>query len=195
MRQTLNTAAYVLAACSAAACLAGCASKATAADPGSAVNPGGPRVTASTTASAAASSTPTRPAKPAAERVPDSSALTVTVQTVPGPTAAAGHANVITNAKTIAQIAADINALPTLPHYTGIVHCPMETVGSVLTLDFRDSADGTVLAEVRLTPKPTGQCSGGVEVTVGGVTQPQLDDSAKPKLFTQLEQLAGLTAS
>ena len=194
MRLTIKTAAYVLAACSAVACLAGCASGAV--DPGSAVVTG-PRVAATTSAAAAptASASPTRPAKPAAERVPDSSVLTVAVQTVPGPTAAAGQGSVITNATTIAQIAADINALPTLPHYTGIVHCPMETVGSVLTLDFRDSADGTVLAEVQLTPKPSGECAGGVEVTVGGVTQPQLDDSAKPKLFTQLEELAGLTAS
>jgi len=193
MRQTINNATFVLAACSAAACLAGCANSAI--DPASGMNPGGPRVAVSSVSSASASASPTRPAKPASERVPDSAVLTVTVQTAPGPSSAAGHANVLTNARTIAEIAADINALPTLPHYTGIVHCPMETVGSVLTLDFRDSANGTVLAEVQLTPKPTGECSGGVQVTVGGITQPQLDDSAKPKLFTQLEQLAGLTAS
>ena len=181
----LNIAASAFITCSALGLAAGCTSQPQAVS----VQAG----TSGASASASASSAPTRPAKPAAEQVPDSSALTVTAQTVPGP-ASAGHAVVLTGAATIEEIAADINALPTLPHYTGVVHCPMETVGSTLTLEFRDSASGPVLAEVQLGPKPSGECSPGVQVTVGGVTEPRLDDSGHPKLYTKIEQLAGLTS-
>jgi hypothetical protein len=182
----LNLAASALVTCSALGFAAGCAAQPQTVS----VRAGG----SSAAATASASSSPTRPAKPAAERLPDSSALTVTAQTVPGP-ASAGHAVVLTNAATIKEIAADINALPTLPSYTGVVHCPMETVGSTLALEFRDSASGPVLAEVQLGPKPSGECSPGVQVTVGGVTEPRLDDSGYPKLYARLEQLAGLTSS
>jgi hypothetical protein len=184
-----NIAASVLVACSALGLAAGCASKQQTVSV-QAGNPGGPIAT-----STSSSSSPARPAKPAAERVPDSTELSVVGQTVPGPGSTTAHTAVLTNAATIKEIAADINALPTLPHYTGKVHCPMEIVGTTLTLDFRDSAAGPVLAVVQLGPQPSSQCNGGVRVTVGGATEPQLDDSAQPKLFTQIEQLSGLTAS
>ena len=187
----LNIAASVLATCSALGLATGCASKQQTVS----VQPGGPNVGLSTSASASPSSSPTRPVKPASEQVPDSIQLTAVGQTMPGPASTTAHTAVITNAATIKEIAADINALPTLPHYTGIVHCPMETVGTSLTLDFRDSAGGPVLAVVHLGPKPSSQCNGGVQVTVGGTTEPELDDSGQPKLFTQLEQLAGLPTS
>jgi hypothetical protein len=181
---------FVLAACAAAACLAGCAST-NASDPGSVANPGGPRVAVSS-ASASASATPTRPAKPAAERVPDSAMLTATLQTEPAESPSTYRTIWVTNAATIKEIAAYINALPTLPHYTGIVHCPMERVGPLLTLDFRDSAYGKVFAEVQVSSNPSGQCAGGVRVSVGGVTEPALDDSGHAKFYAQLEQLTKL---
>ena len=183
----LNIAASAFAACCALGLVAGCASSPRTVS----VQAGSSR----TATSSSPSSSPTRPVKPAAEQLPDSTELTVVGQTVPGPADTTAHAVVLTDAATIKEIAADINALPTLPHYSGMVHCPMETVGTMLTLDFRDSADGPVLAVVRLGPKPSGQCTGGVQVTIGGATEPELDDSGHPKLFTQIEQLAGLTAS
>ena len=189
MRSKLNIAASALVACSALGLAAGCSSKQQTVSV-QAGNPGG-----SAAASASPSSSPTRPAKPAAERVPDSTELSVVGQVSPGPGSTSAHTAVLTDAATIKEIAADINALPTLPHYTGKVHCPMEIVGTTLTLDFRDSAAGPVLAVVQLGPQPSGQCAGGVRVTVGGTTEPQLDDSAQPKLFAQIEQLAGLSAS
>ena len=185
----LNIAASALATCAALGLVAGCASSPRAVS----VQAGGS--SAATTASASA--TPTRPVKPAAEQVPDSAVLTVTERTAPAPASAAGtgHSAVLTNAATIKEIAAYINALPTLPRYTGIVHCPMETVGSSLTLDFRAAAGGPVLAEVQLGPKPSGACSPGVKVTVGGTTEPVLDDSGHPNLFAQIAALAGVTSS
>jgi hypothetical protein len=191
MRSKPNIAASVLVACSALGLAAGCASKQQTVS----VQPGGPGSAAPGSVSASPSSSPTRPAKPAAEQVPDSAVLSVVGQTVPGPGSTTARTAVLTDAAKIKEIAADINALPTLPHYTGKVHCPMEIVGTTLTLDFRDSAAGPVLAVVRLGPQPSSQCNGGVQVTVGGTTEPQLDDSAQPKLFTEIEQLAGLTAS
>ena len=187
----LSIAATVLVSCCALGLAAGCSSKQQTVSV-QAGNPGGVNLASST---ASPSASPTRPVKPAAERVPDAAELTAVGQTVPGPASTTARTAVLANAATIKEIAADINALPTLPHYSGMVHCPMETVGSTLTLDFRDSATGPLLAVVHLGPKPTGQCTGGVQVTVGGATEPQLDDSGHPKLFTQLEQLAGLTAS
>jgi hypothetical protein len=100
---------------------------------------------------------------------------------------------VVTSAATIKEIAADINALPTLPHF-GLVHCPMETYGATLTLEFRDSAGGPQLARVVLGPKPTGECTGEIAVTVGSTQEPPLDDSGRPNLYAQLEQMAGLTS-
>ena len=185
----LNFTASVLVTCSALGLAAGCSSKQQTVSV-QAGNPGGPMAT-----SPSSSSSPTRPAKPAAEQVPDAARLSVVGQTVPGPGSTTARTAVLTDAATIREIAADINALPTLPHYTGKVHCPMELVGTTLTLDFRDSAAGPVLAVVHLGPQPSSQCNGGVQVTVGGTTEPQLDDSAQPKLFTQIEQLSGLTAS
>jgi hypothetical protein len=191
MRSKPNIAASVLVACSALGLAAGCSSKQQTVS----VQPGGPGTVVPASVSASPSSSPTRPAKPAAERVPDSTELSVVGQTVPAPGSAAARTAVLTDAATIKEIAADINALPTQPHYTGKVHCPMEIVGTTLTLDFRDSASGPVLAVVHLGPRPSSQCNGGVQVTVGGTTEPPLDDSAQPKLFTQIEQLSGLTAS
>ena len=190
-----NIAASAIVACAAAAVvLAGCASQPKTVS----VQQGAPGSTSAspTPTPASASTPPTRPAKPAAERVPDSAVLTVTAQTLPGPAASppSGRTVVLTKAATIAEIAADINALPTAPHYP-IVNCPMQTVGLGLALQFRDSADGTVLAEVRLTSKPTGVCGGEVEVTVGGVSELPLDDSGSPDFYAHIEQLAGLTAS
>ena len=190
MRSKLSTTASVLIACSALGLAAGCASSPQTVS----VQGAGPSTSPRAATTAAASSAPTRPAKPAAELVPDSSMLTASAQVEPGPSAAAKSPAVITSAATIKEIAADVNALPTLPRYP-LVHCPMETVGPILTLQFRDSASGPVLAEVQLGPKPSGECSAGVQVTVGGTTEPRLDDSGHPNLYTQLEQLAGLTSN
>jgi hypothetical protein len=181
----LKIAASALVTCSALGVAAGCASQPQAV-PVQAGN-------SSAAASSAASSAPARPARPAAEQIPESTELTVTSQMVPGTSSGTVHAVVVTSAATIKEIAADIDALPTLPHY-GLVHCPMETVGTTLTLVFRDSAGGPELAQVSLGPKPTGECSGEIAVTVGGAQQPPLDDSGHPNFYAQLAQLAGLTS-
>jgi hypothetical protein len=191
MRPTLSTASLVLLATGAAsACLAGCGSASRTVP----VRAGGSSRPPSATASPAASASPARPAKPASERVPDSAVLTVHEQLVPGPTtSASGHEAVITKAATIAEIAAAVNALPTEPRYP-MVFCPRQSVGDVLVLDFRASAGGPVLASVQLTPKPTGECGGAVQVTVGTVSEPSLDDSGSANFYARIEQLAGLAA-
>jgi hypothetical protein len=136
-----------------------------------------------------------RPAKPAAERVPNSRELTVTEQLGSLPSSAPQTRTVtVTDAATIGRIAAEINALPTQPRFEP-VFCPMistRTLGGIVTLDFRDPAGGKILAEVQLTVKPTAVCGGWVEVSVGGVTQPRLDDAADPLLATRILALAGL---
>lgn len=153
-------------------------------------------VSAKTTAATptTTSSSSTRPAKPASERVPDSKILTVTLQLVPGSTASGSgtHSVTITDPAKIAQIATTINALPTLPHYPKM-YCPMQIDGPYLVLVFRDSASGPVLAQVKLGTEPSGRCTGGVQVTVDGTAEPQLDDAAQPKLYSELMQSAGLS--
>jgi len=153
-------------------------------------------VSAKTTAATptTASSSPTRPARPASERVPDSKILTVTLQLVPGSTVSSSstHSVTITDPAKIAQIAATINALPTLPLYPK-TYCPMQIDGPYLVFAFRDSPSGPALAQVKLGTEPTGRCSGGVQVTVNGTVEPQLDDAAQPKLYSELMQSAGLT--
>lgn len=149
--------------------------------------------------SSAASPTPTssstRPAKPAAEHLPDSKFLTVALQIVPGSaTSTTGQRSVtVTDPAKIAQVAAEINALPTLASHPKM-YCPMLIDGPYLVLSFRDSVSGPVLALVRLEPRASGVCGPGVQVTVGGVTMPQLDDSAQPKLYGDLVQQSGLNA-
>ena len=153
-------------------------------------------VSAKTTAATptTTSSSSTRPAKPASERVPDSKTLTVTLQLVPGSTASSSgtHSVTITDPAKIAQIATTINALPTLPRYPKM-YCPMQIDGPYLVLVFRDSASGPVLAQVKLGTEPSGRCTGGVQVTVDGTAEPQLDDAAQPKLYSELMQSAGLS--
>ncbi len=98
----------------------------------------------------------------------------------------------MTDPAKIARIAAEINALPTLPTHPKM-YCPMLIDGPYLVLGFRDSASGPVLAQVRLEPRASGVCGPGVQVTVNGVTQPQLDDSGQPKLYGDLVQQTGLS--
>lgn len=193
MRSTFSTTpAVILAAGAAAVCLAACGSTPQAVSVQAGSSSGSPAP--STSASASASALPTRPAKPASERVPDSAVLTVQQRFAPGPaTPTSGHEVVITKAATIAEIAAEINALPTQPHIRGAYACPMEPADGQLLLEFRGSANGPVLASVQLTPHPTWVCGGAVVVTVGGVSEPPLDDSGSPGFYAHLEQLAGLS--
>ncbi|HWG26968.1 hypothetical protein [Actinospica sp.] len=184
MRSRVRTASLAVAACTATGLLASCASANNV-----------PVVAGKTTSTTpSATSSATRPAKPAAEHVPDSKVLTVALQIVPGSaTSTSGQRSVtLTDPAKIAQIAAEINALPTLPTYPK-VYCPMEIDGPYLVLVFRDSVSGPVLAQVRLEPRPSGVCGPGVQVTVGGVTEPKLDDSGQPKLYSDLVQTSGLT--
>jgi hypothetical protein len=181
----VRTAVLAVAACTVAGSLTACASTKQSVP-----------VAAGSTSSAVSpspTSSPTRPAKPATERVPDSKFLTVALQIVPGSaTSTSGQRSVtVTDAAKIAQIAAEINALPTLPSHPKM-YCPMLIDGPYLVLAFRDSASGPVLALVRLEPRASGVCGPGVQVTVNGVTQPQLDDSGQPKLYGDLVQQTGL---
>lgn len=169
-----HVAAFALAAC-APACLAGCTSK-----------------SATTGATGSASPSPTRPDKPAAERIPVSKMLTVSL--LPSTAVPAARDVVVTDAPTIARVAGDINALPTAPLYPGAYACP-EMTGPELTLDFRDSSAGPVLAEVLIGRYPSGICSLGVQVTIGGTREPSLDDSGRRNFLAELEQLVGITAS
>jgi hypothetical protein len=188
MRSTLSTTpAVILAAGAAAVCLAACGStpRAVSVQAGSSSGSPAPSVSASTS--------PTRPAKPASERLPDSPELTVQQVLAPGfATSAGSHKVVITKSATIAQIAAAINVLPRTPHYP-TMYCPMEPADGQLLLEFRDSATGPVLASVQLTPPPTWACGGAVVVTIGGVSEPSLDDAGSPGFYTHIEQLAGLS--
>jgi hypothetical protein len=181
----VRTAALVAAACAVSGSLAACSS-----------SPQPVSVVAGSTSTSAATPTPTtspsRPAKPAAEQLPDSKILTVALQIVPGSSTSGQRSVTLTDPTKIAQIAAEINALPTLPKYPK-TYCPMIIDGPYLVLAFRDAASGPVLAQVRLGVQPSGRCSEGLQVTVNGVTQPALDDSGQPKLYTQLMQQAGLS--
>jgi hypothetical protein len=136
-----------------------------------------------------------RPARPAAEHVPDSPGLIVTEQLASLPASAPRTRTAeVTDAATIAQIAAQINALPTQPQFPR-TFCPMittRTLGGIVTLDFQNPARGKIAAEVQLTFKPTAVCGGWVEVSIGGATQPRLDDAADPLLAARILALAGL---
>lgn len=129
-----------------------------------------------------------RPVKPAAERIPDSAVLIV------GPVTPSAGKKVITSASTIAQIAADLNALPTLAAH-GVYACPALLATPSLDLTFAPSADAPASAStVALVPsRPGGFCAPGVQVTVNGTSEPQLDNSVRSDLFTQLEKLTGVT--
>lgn len=176
----VRTASLAVAVCAASGVVAACGSSQSV-----------PVVAGKTTASTpAATSSPTRPAKPASEQVPDSKMLTVALKMAPRTTAE--RSAVLTDPAKIAQIAGEINALPTLPRYP-LMNCPMEIDGPYLTLVFRDSASTAPLAQVRLNPQPSGACSQGVQVLIGGVSKPALDDSAQPKLYSDIMQTAGLT--
>ncbi|HTJ67980.1 MAG TPA: hypothetical protein VL551_10655 [Actinospica sp.] len=179
----VRTAALAVAACAATGMLAACAS-----EKGVPVESG-----TSATPTPSATSSYTRPAKPASEQIPDSASLTVALHIVPGTTDTGARSVTLTDATKIAQIAAEINALPTQPKYPK-VYCPMEIDGPYLTLDFRDSATGPVLAHVKVPPKASGMCSPAIQVTVNGVTEPALDDASQPTLYTRLLQTAGLNA-
>ena len=131
--------------------------------------------------------------KPKAERVPDSSVLTITLQPVPGGTPTAAATKVITSRSTITQIATDINVLPTMP--LAAAYCPMIRPSTSLALDFEPTASAPASAStvVVVPSEPAGICAPGVQVTVDGAREPELDDSPSADLFTQLEQLAGIT--
>ncbi|HET9171625.1 MAG TPA: hypothetical protein VFN97_19450 [Actinospica sp.] len=124
--------------------------------------------------------------------MPDSKLLTVALHIIPGTTSTGARSVTLTDPTKIAQIAAEINALPTQPREPMAMNCPMEIDGPYLTLDFRDSATGPVLAHVTVPAKASGRCSPALQVTVNGVTQPRLDDSGQPQLYADLIQTAGL---
>jgi hypothetical protein len=133
-----------------------------------------------------------RDAKPVAERVPDSPVLTVSEDLVSTTSSAATtHEVTLTDRAEIAQIAAEINALPTDLRY-GAYHCPAVVPGTVLTLEFRKAAGGPPLAQVRLSTTATGPCGGSVMVTLGGTAQPGLDDDGDPLLAVRIAERAGL---
>lgn len=132
--------------------------------------------------------------KPAAEHIPDSPVLTVSEDLMqPAPsTAVSVHDTTLTDRARIAQIAAEINALPPAPVFHGIVNCPLISFGTVLTLDFRDTVAGPPLAEVKLSVLPTGICGGLLTVAAGGRTQPGLGDTADPDVAARIAGQAGL---
>lgn len=130
-----------------------------------------------------------RPAEPAAEHIADSAVLIVSTQ------AQSSGKKVITDASTIAQVASDINALPTVP-MQGVYACPAIRQVAGLNLVFAASADAPSSAStvVAVPDRPAGICAPGVQVTVNGTEEPALDDSVNQHLFTQLEKLTGVTA-
>jgi hypothetical protein len=130
-----------------------------------------------------------RPTEPAAEHIPDSAVLIVSTQVQ-----SAGK-KVITDASTIAQVASDINALPTVP-MQGVYACPAIRQVAGLNLVFAASADAPSSASTVVTvpDRLAGICAPGVQVTVNGAEEPALDNSVNQSLFTQLEKLTGVTA-
>lgn len=130
-----------------------------------------------------------RPDKPAAERIPDSAVLIVSAQS------RSTDKKVITSASTIAQVAKEINALPTLAMH-GVFACPALMATPTLDLTFAPSATAPASATttVVLPSRPGGICSPGVQVTVDGTEQPALDNSVNQNLFTDVEKLTGVTA-
>ena len=141
--------------------------------------------------------------KPAADHVPDSRVLTVTLDPAPAPNGAAGGgivvgaggAKTITSAPKIAQIAAELNALPIQPRFPA-AFCPELGVPSSLTLDFAPSAHASASAStvVVITTLPSGICGTGIRVTVDGTAQPDLYNGAPSGLFTTLEKQAGFVS-
>lgn len=142
-----------------------------------------------------------RPVKPPAERIADSSVLTVKLLPVPGfgqpewsGKAAAAHTGerVVTSASTIARIAADINALPAMPPY--VAFCPATRGSTTLSLAFAPSPDAPDSAStiVKVPEQPAGFCAPGVQVTIDATVEPELDNSVHAGLFAQIEQLAGV---
>jgi hypothetical protein len=130
--------------------------------------------------------------RPKAELVPDSGILTATLQPASGGTLGAASTRRITSRSTIARIAADINALPTVAE--GPVYgCPEIVASTTLTLDFAPTASAPPAAStlVEVPIAPTAICRPGMQVTVDGVREPDLDDSAHAGLFTELERLTG----
>lgn len=125
-----------------------------------------------------------RTPKLAAEHVPDSSVLTATLQ--PVTRGVPGHATtkVITSHAVIAQVAEEINALPLAPLVAA--YCPMIMPTTELVLTFPTTV-------VEISTHPTAICNTGAQMTVNGVHEPDLDDSMRPNLFTQLEQQTGIT--
>lgn len=133
--------------------------------------------------------------RPEAERVPDSAVLEVTLRPVSAQgTPGAATTETITSRSTIAQIASDLNALPTAafgPAYA----CPNIGLETTLTLDFEPAVNAPASAStvVQVPIRPTGICTPALRVTVDGTVQPVLDDSMHAGLFGQIEQLAGIT--
>ena len=134
-----------------------------------------------------------RLSKPAIEHVPDSSVLTVTLrpvaQGVPGRTAT----EVITSRSVIAQVAGEINALPAAPIVGA--YCPAFGPKTELVLDFASTSSAPASAStiVEVSSQPTAICTWGVQMSINGVKEPELDDSVHAGLFAQLEQLTGIT--
>ena len=134
-----------------------------------------------------------RPVKPAAERIAAGAVLRVALVPTPEGTMTGTAPKVITSASTIAQIAAELNALPTMPRY-GVYACPAMRGSMGLSLDFEPSANAPASAStvVQVPSLPAGACAPGVQVTIDGAVQPALDNSLHTGLFAQLEQLTGV---
>jgi hypothetical protein len=124
------------------------------------------------------------PAKPAIERIP-SAARMVTITAIPGldVTGRTPAPVTITSAAAVRRIASLIDGLPVSP--PGTYSCPMDT-GRALRMTFRTTAGGPVLA---VAAADLDGC-GGVDLTVGGATQPGLSDGSS--LAQQVLAIAGL---
>lgn len=139
--------------------------------------------------------------KPAADHIPDSRVLTVTLTPVSLPKGAAGGGIVvgaggtktITSASEIAQIADELNALPLQPRYPA-AYCPQMGAVPSLTFGFAPSAHAPASTStvVVITTRTSGMCGEGVHVTVDGAPQPDLYHDAW--LFTRFEKLTGFAS-
>lgn len=92
----------------------------------------------------------------------------------------------VTDASTIARLAALINSLPTSPNQNIITPCP-SALAPAYELDFQAAKDASPVAEVSI------ECF-GVMLTVRGHGEPILSDSASPGEASFLRSVASLLA-
>jgi hypothetical protein len=131
--------------------------------------------------------------RPATEHAPDSTVLTVTLQPAAQGVPGRAATEVITSRLVIAQVAEEVNALPAAPRV--VASCPAFGSTTELVLDFASTSSAPASAStiVEVSSQPTAICMWGVQMSVNGVKEPELDDSVHAGLFTQLEQLTGIT--